>query len=900
MLLNAKGQMTVFFATTVLALITFIAFIVNIGIFVKAKINLQNAVDAAAYAGASVQARQLSNIAYLNWEMRNTYKEWMFKTYILGNMSLPQVSGPSGNPVDFRMEPYQTSTRPVVDGYNFPSTCLDFSASGNVAVCRKALIPGLPSFDSTDVFGMEETMDAFVNAVSAQKADDCSKRSGINFMTNFLYAYNIPPVGDATPVGIAAQAPEISRNRMGAFPAAFDLALRIRNLEAQVNRAPYSGVCEGGSPYCSQRLDELIPANGNSPADERIYKAFQSAWRNLGGTNCSSGNADELKCTFTLSELAPRVPDLGNEFTLSKVLIPSSKVSALQKYYLDLKLMPVNYATFFTMLAPVTTSGGYETSGITADAASECVATKVGMPVPGYPLGFVKNPDVLTYYAVKGEAQFIGLFNPFAQGAVKLTAFAAAKPFGGRIGPMLFNVEGNTSYLKPRASASHFKSSPYLSALNNTNPVDRFGQSAPGNDYMEGMPLPGDYAGMPGNFWLKDETSAVGGWINEKNIFFAIPNIPYDYPTSSPQNKGAYFSDSSLQVITPLMAGSSPNSSAGLYNGEIFNKLKSKLEGLGTGGNIPLNKIDDAITISRAPTLYDAYNYLIPTPEDVNEELGTDSFGTILSEQAPQEVQGHLVYQMSLYAPLLSKDDPNALYNSPADLSQVLNDYMSKQNPALDKYRGAMNVAAKLVYEKNFSTRTGDNYGLQAAQSLSNFGDANDFRNKTFSEVYELKPTCSSTSGQFIWFFTGDSSRVSGSCDPDTTLVALMESYWSNIEGTEAITHHKEKFALPINLKKQLYSAYRPGRLYDGDSNGNHVNFLNGSKTNMNRNFYSSKFVTLRSVSNQTGEDTMSGNFAIFSEGERTKSGPISESSSTFKNYLDSLSFGVDLSEIRH
>ena len=97
-LLNARGQMTIFFATTILALITFIAFIINIGIFVKAKINLQNAVDAAAFAGASVQARQLSNISYLNWEMRNVYKEWMFKNYVLGNLSLDEISGPSGNP----------------------------------------------------------------------------------------------------------------------------------------------------------------------------------------------------------------------------------------------------------------------------------------------------------------------------------------------------------------------------------------------------------------------------------------------------------------------------------------------------------------------------------------------------------------------------------------------------------------------------------------------------------------------------------------------------------------------------------------------------------------------------------------------------------------------------------
>jgi hypothetical protein len=84
---NQRGQISLFFSASLIVLITIIAFVINIGLFVKAKINLQNSVDAAAYAGASVQARQLTRIAYLNWEMRNVFKEWMFKYYVLGNVT---------------------------------------------------------------------------------------------------------------------------------------------------------------------------------------------------------------------------------------------------------------------------------------------------------------------------------------------------------------------------------------------------------------------------------------------------------------------------------------------------------------------------------------------------------------------------------------------------------------------------------------------------------------------------------------------------------------------------------------------------------------------------------------------------------------------------------------------
>ena len=83
---NEKGQVSIFLGICMTVILTMLAFIVNIGLFVKAKINLQNAVDAAAWSGAAVQARQLSNIGYMNWELRNTLKEWMFKYYVLGQM----------------------------------------------------------------------------------------------------------------------------------------------------------------------------------------------------------------------------------------------------------------------------------------------------------------------------------------------------------------------------------------------------------------------------------------------------------------------------------------------------------------------------------------------------------------------------------------------------------------------------------------------------------------------------------------------------------------------------------------------------------------------------------------------------------------------------------------------
>ena len=75
---------------------------------------------------------------------------------------------------------------------------------------------------------------------------------------------------------------------------------------------------------------------------------------------------------------------------------------------------------------------------------------KAAIPVAGYPLGFVKNPDILTYYAVKGESYFTGLMSPFTS-PIKMVAYAAAKPFGGRIGPYLFKMDDEGKVLYARS-----------------------------------------------------------------------------------------------------------------------------------------------------------------------------------------------------------------------------------------------------------------------------------------------------------------------------------------------------------------------------------------------------------------------------------------------------------------
>ena len=79
---NAGGQVLILMALLMTTLIIFFGMVVNIGHLVQAKINLQNAVDLAAMAGSSWQARYLNHLALINYRMRQNYKFVLFDIYV--------------------------------------------------------------------------------------------------------------------------------------------------------------------------------------------------------------------------------------------------------------------------------------------------------------------------------------------------------------------------------------------------------------------------------------------------------------------------------------------------------------------------------------------------------------------------------------------------------------------------------------------------------------------------------------------------------------------------------------------------------------------------------------------------------------------------------------------------
>lgn len=847
------GQLSIFLGMSTLVVTTFIAFVVNVGLFVKAKINLQNAVDSAAYAGAAVQARQLTNMGYLNWELRNNYKEWLFKYYVFGNIGLDAIendtnidtgseptpgctapNAPGGsiqlNPglgMNFRLRQFRGSdcryyNASVFDRFNVPSVCVHFGSNNNI--CELVTQPGLPRFNTVGLPSISEQHESLLNSIVSTKAADCSNRTNINLGTTVLWTYG---TGNAN---IFPGIPEIASERVGAWVQALELGLRMRNLERIMNQPPQDFICRGGSGCTNaQELD----ANDNPlPFLERTSKAFWTGYRNLSGGSKKGSDQRDFASTFRLREIPPNVVDI-NENSLSGLLINTDSTANFQKYYVDLKVMPVNYALFYTSFYPYSDEFR-ASSGIPAEAT--CGGTKTAMPVPGYILGFSKNPKVPTYYAVEGQAEFMGLFFPFLKDdGITLKTYASAKPFGGRIGPALFDAgsdDENKQFIETRAIKK--VSANYISALETAGLPQ---SSTP--DFAEtivkgGYPIPTDP-----DFWIPVVGSATVGGIPSVSgtTGFGIPNIIYDfdnYSEISDLGVGASNSAGELDnVANDTQAYRTPTLefNYGLYRKSQFRKFAANK--VGGGGAIFSNQqVLQSIFNVRRATRYEALNYMVPIIDDTgNNILGIDTNTYV--QLIPQPVAADPSTRLyRLFAPLYGT---GTLFASPAAVINIVNNYINANQASIEKYLDTIKTIADGM--RNFATRGGDSY-VTAANDLYPQDGNLDRDDPDFCANLPLAAK--------VYKFLNTAEKGCG-IPPLSSKVA---EYFTNPPGgnTQFPYFYISTIKPPNFDQKQLLTGYRPGPRQGAEPDGAIGSPFTGSTLLAKRNSYSVKFIPIKKV----------------------------------------------------
>src|ERR1700679_2559585 len=80
-----RGQASILIAIIFQVLFIFFAMVVNVGLLVHDKINLQNSTDIAAYYGAMKQAEVLNAMAQTNYQIRQAYKLLNWRLWVLAD-----------------------------------------------------------------------------------------------------------------------------------------------------------------------------------------------------------------------------------------------------------------------------------------------------------------------------------------------------------------------------------------------------------------------------------------------------------------------------------------------------------------------------------------------------------------------------------------------------------------------------------------------------------------------------------------------------------------------------------------------------------------------------------------------------------------------------------------------
>jgi hypothetical protein len=472
---NQKGQVALFVALIFQVLFVFFAMIVNVGLLVHHKINLQNSVDLSAYYGAMRQAEMMNSIAHVNYQIRQAYKLFMFRYQQLGN------AGATKQPL---LDTDSAVTWPTV-------FCIAYSpvnaVQGTESYCMSASegmtvpTPGVPELFS-GAFPFINFQNAIANTANQLKTaavTSCRDKMALNYMmlARFEAAYKLDlanrkqlllrlanQLSTSDPTDIDGQS-----IRTGAFRTLVK-NLTYQNQDSIKSHFDDRGVGGGAAdadfqfvnslalPGCTSTGNELDPPGWLSEIS--IFPFLYAV-----DADCSSGEA---------LHFAPKPVNLGNaasQFTNAINLYGKPAVQQMSQY--------MNEPT------------------------GEDPQTRLYKSS----LGFEKNPWCMAYVGVSAKVTPQIPFSPL--GSVTLTAKAYAKPFGGRIGPW-YGTTWPSSATKSEGQPRTDGAAPIRVDIGriNIDPKDPETVAALKGSYGRYM---GDKIGILSNMTMKEMRTAIQG-----------------------------------------------------------------------------------------------------------------------------------------------------------------------------------------------------------------------------------------------------------------------------------------------------------------------------------------------------------------------------------------------------
>lgn len=411
---SESGQSVILVSVVILSFLMFFGFAINTGLLITAKISLQNAADAAAYAGAATQARQMNAISFLNYDMRRQYKKFLFRYNFVGSIGSPEFPTPAqpnaSGDYDFPKNDFSvngSAARPRRLPIKVPVVCIPLTTAGKPNDnCLQINLPNTAN-DVKDAFpagGLTAITTALlqqINQIQSMQTNLCKGQGQINLFVLITWLFR----GDTDPAALEAtmnammagggptltaqdKASAIATVKalvhgLGLYPRNIINLMRIETLEKFLNQPAQKEV--------SAEKVKSLEGSAQAESYERTIQAFKSASANL---NAQVMDPENVIMTELQSD-----QQMAHEEILA------------------------NFNAYVQMMSA------------SNPANTICNAAILPFPAQGAPVGIRRNPSpAVTHYAVKLRAKAKLLFLPIRDG-IELEAVGAAKPFGSRLGP---------------------------------------------------------------------------------------------------------------------------------------------------------------------------------------------------------------------------------------------------------------------------------------------------------------------------------------------------------------------------------------------------------------------------------------------------------------------------------
>ncbi len=417
---NENGQVALFVALIFQVLFVFFAMIVNVGLLVHHKINLQNSVDLAAYYGAMKQAEMLNAISHVNYQMRQSWKLLAFRYQQLGTAGTADTER-----INQLRPPYSKLTKSILSSIDEPMRyepyfCLPYQPVDLVqpdvnseSYCKE------PESFSVPLPGIAQVVNPSIGAA----------------MQFIDFQFQINQVATATSnlaKKYCAYATSMNWIQLGKFIWAYKMDIRNRKklLLGLANELSKEDPRDIDGQSIREGVYQTLIRNLSYPNREELEKRFKNG--------VGSGNAEvDFKFINSFSEGScgggsPTAPPGW----LKEILI--YPIYALFDSTCASNSQVVNFVPSYINTGPLSVSKSMipellAQANQLLNVITDAPAASTEQQLMRSSLGFEKDPWCVGYVGVSAKTTPKIPFSP--AGSVTLKATAFAKPFGGRVGP---------------------------------------------------------------------------------------------------------------------------------------------------------------------------------------------------------------------------------------------------------------------------------------------------------------------------------------------------------------------------------------------------------------------------------------------------------------------------------